>query len=397
MVKNNGQECDANGQPIPLVKMVSVGSSPKLFAWTNSVVSFQFNFPLGTEVHTGRIDMRPQGELANMNAAPAALEITGAKNNYYLPHCPAGITGVDRWNRMAYVDMFPEVDLEFYSAPGGVRMALVCKPGFNVEDVYFHFTGQDSLRVDIEGALKLYVGGAWVELQEALAYQVDSLGTITELPWGGSWEQGAGSGTAKLFFGDYDPELPVVLQVGHAPMAGGGGLPNLNEGLDWSTSFGDDQLGATCKVNGAVCHPTTADLYLTGEHMLGPLGLVPGLNATVWNVNAWVAKIAYDPGNLDLDAKNLWTTYFGGNNVDFTKTIYLDRTQTNLYVGGHTLSSDLPAIPGANPNDGTYWSGTLKGVADGLLLKLSPGNGAIFKTRVLRGLRPRRDHGLHRG
>lgn len=381
--ENDGQAANTAGSLVPQVLFESYGSEPKIFAWKDSKVSFQFTFPVDVTPFKGRIDMMPNGEAATL-VEPGSEELAAGYDNFYLPHCANGVTGVKRWSRVLYKSIFPHVDQVFYSTPSGIRMSIICWPGFLEHNVRFEFHGQDSLKVDVSGFIKLFMSGQHVKIPEAVAYQVDN-NTVITLPWSGKWTELNGDGMASLEFHDYDEELPLIFQIGPGPQAGGGGPQNLNDGLDWSTSIGEDnQFASQDWVTGATCHTTSGDLFLTGTHQHGPLGLQPGYEPMTYDFNTWVSKIAYAPGDPDQDAKNLWTTIVGGSEHDIAKAIFMNAANSALYVGGVTKSTNIGAFPILNPNDGTYWAAGLKGTADGLLLKVDPSTGVLAK-KVLFG------------
>ena len=327
--------------------------------------------------------MSPSGELATL-VQPQAELLSPGVDNFYLAHCPAGITGVRRYPRVGYKQIFPFVDQVYYSTPNGIRTAIICRQGFDPLSVVYQFHGQDSLRVDVTGFIDLFVNGQHLRIPEAMAYQVDGQGNVLVLPWMGKWEEVNSTGLTTILFENYDPTLPVVLQIGPPPL-GGGGPQNLNEGLDWSTSIGDDyQFGTMDWATGATCDPVSGDLYLTGTHQHGELLLDPGNFWSTFDINIWISQFAYQPGDPGLDAKNTWTTWVGGSANDISKAIHLNGARTALYIGGHTMSQDIGAIPLLDPNDGTYWENTLKGLSDGLLIRLNPLDGVIGK-RVLFG------------
>lgn len=58
-----------------------------------------------------------------------------------------------------------------------------------------------------------------------------------------------------------------------------------------------------------------------------------------------------------------WATYLGGSSDDAGYVLGLDNTQSTLYVGGGTQSSDFPST------SGTFWSGYQGGISDGFVAK----------------------------
>jgi len=58
---------------------------------------------------------------ANMNASVSVEEPTQGYINYYLGHCPEGITGVRAYRKVIYENMYPNIDVVFYGGWGIVR------------------------------------------------------------------------------------------------------------------------------------------------------------------------------------------------------------------------------------------------------------------------------------
>ncbi len=384
-VPNEGQFVDSHGDPMPTKKFVSVGSNPQVVAGTNSLLSLFFTIPDLVNPKRCHITMKPVGETAQLKQ-PYAAQLAPGTDNYYYPWCMPGITEIKRYYVVRYDDIMPNVHQVVYSTPSGLRMAIVCDPGFNQEDLYFKFSGQDSLRVDIEGALKLYVGDKYIRFEQAVAYQLDDNQEPVSLSWGANWEQANTTGVVSFYFGEYDPDRTVVLQIGPPPM-GGGGNENLNEGLDWSTSFGDDNGGNGLGEHmGASVAGPDGSLYITGSHIYGEFPPIPGwvpiLDAT-WDV--FLLKHKYAPGDPTQDAAQAYATHIGGAGDDKSKALFMNQASTALYLGGYTKSTDLPTFPPDDPLDGSYWEEDLKGTADGLLMKLDPATGFLQRLAAFGG------------
>ena len=90
---------------------------------------------------------------------------------------PDGSTYVEGFSRVIYKDVWPHIDVHFYGGGLGAKVAFVIRPGGVPETIQLAFVGQDSLGLDVLGALKLYSQGKWIELREAQAYQVDGNNT----------------------------------------------------------------------------------------------------------------------------------------------------------------------------------------------------------------------------
>ena len=362
---------------MPEQKFKSFGNSPEVYLGDASTLSFAFNIPDPVNPKRGRIRMRPSGETSQLKEPGAVVDALGYDNFYY-PWCADGVLGVPRHYRVRYKDIFTSVDLEVYSTPVGLRMAIVCAPGFDPNSLYFDFNGQDSLRVNVDGELKLHMNGRYLRFPQAVAFQLDQNNQVVNVPWGGTWQHMGSLGVAKINLGAFDPTKTLVLQIGPPPGAGGGGPQNLNEGLDWSTSFGADEEGDPYgdHMGGSVAGPD-GDLFVVIGHRYGSFPPNPGWVIQDGNWDVCVGRYEYAPGNSLLDAQQTYMTHFGGTGDDKPKALLLNNAATALYLGGFVKSTDLPLYPPEDPQDQSYWEETRKGNSDGLLAKLNPDDGTI--------------------
>ena len=124
--------------------------------------------------------------------------------------------------RGIYQNVLKRIDLHLYGSSGGPRMAFVVKPGGIPADISLTFNGQDSLGLDWQGTLKVYLQNKWVELRQAVAYQVGSDGTMTDVNWTATYQLDQGNAVVQFAFGTYDHQKPLVLQIGYLAMGGGG-------------------------------------------------------------------------------------------------------------------------------------------------------------------------------
>ena len=156
-----------------------------------------------------RLDMRLRGDPEL--SAQAVGSSTGDSSNYYLGKYT--IERVPAYHRAVYEEVWPYIDVHYYHASTGPRMAIVVKPGGNPADIALRFAGQDSMNVNWQGALRAYMGERFITLEQAVAYQVDPLdqtGTLpTPLPWNGTYELVDDSVDVAFTFGGYDHALPL--------------------------------------------------------------------------------------------------------------------------------------------------------------------------------------------
>lgn len=378
--KELGQSRDTEGDTITSLRYYSKGAFPKIWMHDRSRVSFTMvrrNIAGLDTLH--RMDMQPTGA----NAAfvdPVGVQVKGHYQNHYHAHCPQGITYVPGYERVVYPDIWPDIDLHFYSGSAGQKLAIVCKPGAQPEDVRLRFTGQDSLLVTLWGFLRLYYDERFIELPYAVAYQVDSLDNITPLGWSATFEPGEDEGIVKFNFGAFDTDKSLIFLVGPLPMQGGG----TPQGLDWSTMVGTAYGFGSGDFFTAAARDGGDGIYVTGNTVDA---LYPPNTGVVFHAGSWdiiYGKFKHAPGVPAEDAALQWMTFFGGSVNDKARAIHYSNDD-HLYIGGWTNSPDMAIIPVNDPQDGTYYQDWLKGSHDAVIVKCLPTNGEVLRTAYFGG------------
>lgn len=302
--KNNGQVCDTDGNQRRDVKAYFEGSPVGIYLRDSSRVSFTYAtmFMDSAIADTSyRVDMAFSG--AKPKNPQLLLPAPGLANYYRGEHATELVPA---YYRGIYKEVLYRIDMHLYASNGGPRMAFVVRPGGNPSAIKLMFNGQDSLGIDWLGSLNVYLSGKWVELKQATAYQVTSGGTMVDVPWTPQWVHENGTVYATLSFGDYDPALPLVLQIGYAAMGGGG--PDQRD-MNWSTyvgGAGDDEL--TC-----VETDENGNAYTCGHTLAADFPVDPG-NA---HYDPFIGDFAgHDDAvimKFDGPSKRVeWATYYNG-------------------------------------------------------------------------------------
>ncbi len=303
--RNNGQVFDTDGNQRRDVKAYFEGSPVGIYLRDSSRVSFTYAtmFMDSAIADTSyRVDMAFSGAKP---MDPHLLLPAPGVANYYRSKYATEL--VPAYYRGIYEEVLYHIDLHMYASSGGPRMAFVVRPGGDPSTIKLMFTGQDSLGIDWLGSLKVYLSGKWVELKEATAYQVTSSGALVDVPWTPQWVHENGTVYATISFGDYDPALPLVLQIGYAAMGGAGGPDDRD--MNWSTyvgGAGDDEL--TC-----VETDETGNAYTCGHTLATDFPVDPGnAHYAPFNPNA----LGYDNAvimKFNGTSKRVeWATYYGG-------------------------------------------------------------------------------------
>ena len=93
-------------------------------------------------------------------------------SNYFLGDDPrAWRTGVPHYERVRYVDVYPGMDLVYYSANGELEYDFLVAPGADAASIRMSYEGAQSVRVDDAGNLRIAVDGGEVVHHRPVSYQ----------------------------------------------------------------------------------------------------------------------------------------------------------------------------------------------------------------------------------
>jgi len=289
---------------------------------------------------------------ANVDAKTRVEEPTQGYFNYYLGHCPEGITGVKAYRKVIYENMYPNIDVVFYGgqdnppltppkrgipASGGkegMEYDFLIKPGGSVEDIILRYKGTDGIEISavdsrqsrqFVGTLisktkkeKLKIKTTLGEMQEEMpeVYQIINgervaIEAAYEL-------QG---NEVKIVVGDYDRSKTLIID----PWITYYGGSSLDYGLGTATDGSGNVLitGGTAAVS--TDFPVSPGAFQT-SHAGG-------------GYDAFVVK-------FDAEGKRLWATYLGGSGYDYGQGIATDGIG-NVLITGYTYSTDFPVTLGA--------------------------------------------------
>jgi hypothetical protein len=434
--RNEGQVVDYFGDIRPDIEYYTDGVYPRMYMRAGSTVSFVLPTDLSDSSGIDtlvRIDMNLAGENSGL-VNPIYHSMKTSSSNFYLPHCGAqGVSGVSGYNRIVYEDVYPFIDLHFYSGGSSQRMAWVVRPGGEPNDILMSFSGHDSLNVDIAGFLRLFASGERMVFPEAVAYQVTSGLSISPMGWQPEYQVVNGQGLVNINFGVYDNTLPLILQIGAPPniqsnplycwssywggdaedyvncsanlTAGGviyGGStfsspiyfpPNVglyaglsplqftfiskfdaNENLSWFVLYGSDQQVTLTDLE-IDESGLDVEIYFAGVASSG-LGLFVQPNSTAYYVpssgGSYIAKLIDGVFSPQLQ----WSTYFGASNT-FISGIGVSPAGELVAVG----STIGPGVATQVPTPPTYYSQPYGGgSSDAFLAKFNSSDELVWFT-----------------
>lgn len=319
---------------LPLVFEPNVGQAPGEFDYVARGGS-------GTLLlgRTGAVLLPRSGESAvrmtlagGRGRTAEALEALPGRSHYFLGRDPSNWrTGVPHFARVRYRDVYPGVDVVYYTKGRELEYDFIVAPGFSPERIQLSFTGADRIRQDASGDLLIEAGGAAITQKKPRVYQSGS-----EIQAG----YRVADGNVKLALGRYDRNRELVIDpvVQFSTYVGRGGY-------ETATGIAVDGAGNT---------------WISGE--TNSLEFASG-GAVQKNksggTDAWIAKLS---ANGDLQ----YVSYLGGNQSDIALGVGTDGAG-NAYLSGVTFSQDFPVrnAPQSEPGGGAFDSFAAKLNASG--------------------------------
>ncbi|HVZ41996.1 MAG TPA: hypothetical protein VHI13_22140, partial [Candidatus Kapabacteria bacterium] len=343
--ENRGQIVDAARHPRPdllyradsrdiSVYLRSAGIS-YVFTARDHAVPTGHDTPAEAPTMTCRMDMDLVG--ANPNPRVTTEWPSADLCNFYLAHCTGGITGVRSYGRIIYHDIYPKIDLVYYSHGEGMKYDFVLHRGGSTSDIRLRYTGGRAELPDTAGALA--VSNPVGRIVEAAPVIYQESGTERRTV-SGSYRIESGDVTFNV--GSYDRRHDLII----------------DPSVMWSTYFGGSGFDR-CETTISPIGGGTLDVAHAGPAcMAGPDSLIticgyaystnfPVTPGVVQVVHAGAASTAdCFVARLTLRGTRVWATYIGGSSSEEAGSITVD-DQANTTLAAQTQSPDYPVTPGA--------------------------------------------------
>jgi hypothetical protein len=302
--------------------------------------------PHGVVLRLGFVGANPAATIEGQRLAAGTV-------NYLVGSDPARWrTGLSSYERVAYRDLWPGVDLVFRGQDGTLKYEFHLDPGARVSDIRLAYDGAERLALGRGGDLLVHTPLGVLRDARPRSYQVTDGGRV---PIQSGYHLGAGATYGFALRADYAPDRPLIIDPGlvYSTFLGGSG-PSL-----------DDGLGI------AIDHSGYA--YVTGRAGSGDFPTTAGAFDTTFGgiFDGFVAKVSRDGSTL------VYSTFLGGASVDEPSGIAVD-PQGQAYVVGSTQSGDFPTTAGA-------FDTTLDGPEDAFVTKLSRDGSTLVYSAFLGG------------
>jgi hypothetical protein len=320
-IKNKGQVLDLDGKLRPDIKYTAQSNGTRLF-FSETGIYYQFQkseskkaflakqntvgkkigLDSKSDAQIYRLDMQLVG--ANHNANIREEGITGYFENYYMAHCPQGITGVQSYSKIIYENVYPKIDWVIYSKDNNLEYDFIVHPGGDPNAIKIKYNFAQNISITENGSVKIKTSLG--EVAEAAPYTyisenrkvIDSKFILE-------------NSTLQFEIKNYNPTQTLVID----PV------------LIWSSYYGgnnvDVGLGCSSDVNGNVFVAG----YTESTSAIASGGFQNNLSSPS---DGFFAK-------LDSVGNRLWATYFGSSDEDVINACAADKNG-NLFIVGYTES-----------------------------------------------------------
>ncbi|MCC6691638.1 MAG: PKD domain-containing protein, partial [Bacteroidia bacterium] len=287
--------------------------------------------------------------------------------NYYLPHCPQGITKVYSHNRITAKNIYPNIDVVYYGGKAeGLKYDIVVNPNGDPNRIKLNYSGVKEMRVTNEGGLRIETSLSIINEYLPKVYQIIN-GQVVDVGCKYKLEMVRGS---KLKVRSEESQQStispnhyiVTFELG----AYNHGLPLIID--PWATYYSGGGASFTIGTASGVAADATGSVLVTGHTATldfpvsaGAFQLTKGNAAGL--MDAFLVK-------FDASGTRIFGTYFGGNKSDEAYGITADGND-DILISGMTQSTNCPT---KNPGGGAYFQSALSGGAnaDAFVAKFTP-------------------------
>ena len=293
-------------------------------------------------VHWSRLDMQLEGAAISSKQVKKFYP-ADSYNNYYLSHCPLGITHVRSYGKVLIENIYPGIDWEWIvSKEGKMKHEFVVHPGANPKQIQWHYQWEKEVRINDLGELVLKAPVGEVTEGKPYCYELTSGHDVS-----GKYQYVSGKRSMHYDLAEYNTAETLIID------------PTLN--LIWGTYYGGDQYDGFNGVGTDAAGNISISAYVNSSNFPtkdpGGSAWFQGTNAAVGIYDICLVQFS-NTGSLK------WATYYGGSSSDSPTALAVDASG-NAFVTGFTVSPDLPM----QSMSGAYYQGTAAGANDFFILK----------------------------
>ncbi|MBL4753236.1 MAG: hypothetical protein JKY52_06535, partial [Flavobacteriales bacterium] len=305
---NKGQLLDSDGNLRPDIKVYSTNSNPAYFITDNSI-----NYVLGkVDDDTLTLDTMVRVEMSLLGANPSTrlfkTELAPGYLNFYLAHIPEGITNIGGYSRIVCPNVYPNIDMQYYSNSEGLKIYFIVHPGGDADDIVMNFNGGTSVDITGSGGLRVPTQLGDIGFEAGHAYQINPAGNVVPMPWQAKFEKSQllYPNQVKLDIRQYSKKMPLIIQIDKGHKLQVQAQPG---NLAWSTLVGgwdnDESTGVSID-NTLVNEPVMSGNTNSSDF---PVPIGQFLDQYTNGYDGFISK-------FDDQGFRVWTTFIGGDGDD---------------------------------------------------------------------------------
>ena len=379
-IENKGQMADMNNQPVPFVLFKAEAQGIDLYI-TEKGLTYLFkeieekheknsspfeggkgmlsSIDKNTIIKWSRVDM----DLKGASIKKENIITEGASswvNHYYLGHCPRGIRDVHSYKKITIKEVYPGIDWVFYnSEKNGYKYDFIVHPGADYRQIQLAYSSPEPLKLNKDGGIEIKTELGTLTEHAPYSYTQNTRREISssfqiagEKSIDSQLRQITVSFLLNSTLNVYNSTLIIDPKLVWATFLGGGNFEALRS-LDSDPSGNIFGVGSTTSVNFPV---KNAGTYFYGTKNGASDVVILKFNGS---------------GGL------LWSTYYGGNDVDISRAINIDAAG-NVFLSGCTASSNFPTQNAGTYFDNTFNAGVLS--FDVFILKFDNSGNCLWAT-----------------
>ena len=356
------------GQESPRVRYLARGSTYTLYLASTEILLSGYNqSPLRMKLVGANPAPRIAGESQQVSTS-----------NYLVGNDPGKWrTSVPNYGRARYRSVYPGIDLVYYGHDGSLEYDWIVSPSADPRRIRQRFPGAGRLRIDRQGELVIEVGQTEYRQKKPTIYQ-DVEGRRIEIA--GEWQLHGKDAGFRI--GTYDRKRPLTIDpalyystylggtsadyayaiavdnAGNTYVTGGTGSANFPTANPLQSSLRGSNDVFVTKINASgsarlystflgstgvdegkgIAVNSRGEVYVTGSAGFSDFPMKNAIQAT-WggSGDAFLTRLNAAGSGL------VYSTYLGGNAVDYGTAIALDPAG-DAYVIGITFSTNFPTV-----------------------------------------------------
>jgi len=341
-IENKGQFIDGNGSPASDIKFVANDGLKSIYVRKSGISFVNLKYTADTNIFDAEI------QEMNFTNCNQDIEISGYEKssdyiNYYLTHCPDGILNVYKFARIEYKNIYENIDFQLYiNESGELQYDFIINPGGDPDDIQLHMKNIVNLNFDGSGLIVKSIDHEIIHTPPFSYQIIDDQTTVINSSFRIIAKNSIGFNVGK-----YDKTKKLVID------------PVIRQ---WGTFFGgifEDELRSVSydsnnNIISCGFSSSNFDISTSSAYQKDLNGIA----------DAIIIK-------LDNNGNRLWSTYYGGSELDMGADVAIDQND-NIILSGSTLSNDVLGNGGYQINN--------NGSFDCFLAKFNPSGYRVWGT-----------------